>query len=291
MRARRYSRKIGLAAMAWLLAIPFAGAAPLTDYGAITAAEDSVQRPGAVVWLDLLTDDVAAAVRFYQGVFGWDIETSADGEYAYAELNGKPIASIVAYDKTLGETDGLWIPSLSVPDVGQAMEAVKKAGGTIVEPPEDLTGRGRYLLVEDPTGAAVMLLRATGGDPDPEEQVNGRFWNELWTDDPEAASAFYEAVIGYRTVALNDATGNRHDVMGRDGRPMVSVIRTPLPNVEPNWLTYLLVDDVAAATQKVLGAGGAVLVPPLKDGFNEDVAIVADPTGGVLALQQKSGGK
>ena len=57
--------------------------------------------------------------------------------------------------------------------------------------------------------------------------------------------------------------------------------------VEPAWLAYLLVDDVDKTARKVLKAEGAVLVPPQRDGFNEDVAIVADPTGGVFALQHR----
>jgi len=262
-------------------------AAPLKDYGPITNDTHGIQRPGTVVWMDLLTDDVNAAVRFYRDVFGWDIETSPDGEYAYAELDGTPIASIVAYDPELGEAEGLWIPSLSVSDVDEAMTAVKNAGGTILEPPEDLPGRGRYLLIEDPTGAALMLLRASTGDPEHQERINGWHWNELWTDDTAAASEFYKKVVGYRTISFKDLEGNQHEVMGRDQRPYASLLKSPLPDVEPTWLAYVLVDDVDATARAALKAGGAVLVPPLKDGFNEDVAIIADPTGGVLALQQK----
>ena len=88
--------------------------AALTDYGPIIETSSKVQRPGAVVWMDLLTNDVAAASRFYSDAFGWTIETSAGGEYAYATLNGRPVASIVAYDKELGEAEGLWLPSISV---------------------------------------------------------------------------------------------------------------------------------------------------------------------------------
>jgi len=262
-------------------------AAPLIDYGPIAIGSDNIQRPGAVVWMDLLTDDVAEASRFYADVFGWEVETSDDGEYAYATLGGRPVAAIVAYDDDLGETEGLWLPSISVADVNQSTAAVTQHGGAIIEPPEDLLGRGRYVLIEDPTGAVVMLLRASGGDPEPGERANDWVWNELWTDDTARATGFYESVLGYRTVAVKDTGGSTFKVMGRDQKPYASVVQSPLPDVEPNWLAYMLVDDVDAAARKVLQAGGAVLLPPQKDGFNEDMAIVADPTGGVFALQQK----
>lgn len=279
-----------MALLAGCLTVPLAQAAPLTDYGPISTAAETTQRPGAVVWMDLLTDDVPVAVRFYSEVFGWDIEVSSGGEYAYAVLNGRPVASIVAYDEDVGDAEGLWIPSLSVPDVDEALRAVKTSGGAIIEPPEDLPGRGRYVLIEDPTGAVVMLLRAAGGDPERSERVNGWYWSELWTDDTVAAAAFYQAVVGYRTVSIKDSAGSQYDIMGRDSHPYASLVVTPLKDVQPNWLTYLLVDDVDATARAVLKAGGAVLVPPLKDGFNEDVAIIADPTGGVIALQQRKRG-
>jgi len=265
-------------------------AGELKDYGAISDSNSKVRRPGAIVWMDLLTGDVRAASQFYTTVFGWDVEASADGDYAYATLNGRPVASIVAYDEELVDAEGLWLPSISVTDVDQAVAAVKSGGGTIIEPPEDLPGRGRYVLVEDPRGAVVMLLRASTGDPVRSEAVNDWYWSELWTDDAAAATGFYESVVGYRIVPVKDSAGSTYQVMGRDRNPYATVVKTPLPDVEPNWLTYLLVDDVDDAARRVLKAGGSVLIPPQKDGFNADVTIVADPTGGVFALQQREDG-
>lgn len=282
---------VNAAILAWLLGMVPVLAGSLTDYGPIATGAEHGQRPGAIVWMDLLTRDVNEAARFYRDVFGWEIETAAGGEYAYATLDGRPVASIVAYETELGDAEGLWIPSLSVRNADQAVEAVVAAGGAILEPPEDLAGRGRYTLVEDPTGAVVMLLRASNGDPIHEERINGWYWNELWTDDTVAASKFYGEVIGYRTVLVRDLDGNRYEVMGRDQQPYAGMMESPLPQVEPTWLAYVLVEDVNAAAKAVLNAGGAVLVPPLTDGFNEDVAIIADSTGGVLALQQKKEAK
>ena len=88
-------------------------------------------------------------------------------------------------------------------------------------------------------------------------------------------------------VTVKDDSGCVFQVMGRDQQPHASVVKSPLADVQPNWLPYLLVDNVDATARRVLNAGGAVLLPPQKDGFILDVAIVADPTGGVFALQQK----
>ena len=265
--------------------------AEVVDFGAIQNGSSSIQRPGTVVWMDLLTDDVDSAASFYEEVFDWQFEFNSDRDYAYAKHEGRPVAAISAYDEEVGEAEGLWLASIAVNDIESAVTRVEESGGAIIESPEDLPGRGRYVLVADPTGAAVVLLRANGGDPERSE-VNGRWlWAELWTDDVEKATDFYEQVVGYKTVAVKDTGGSVFQVMGRDNNPHVSVVLAPLPDVEPTWLPYLQVADVDATARAILKAGGAVLLPPQKDGFNADVAIVADPTGGVFALQQKEGGK
>jgi hypothetical protein len=259
----------------------------IPDYGSITTEASAIERPGKIVWMDLVTSDVRAAAKFYRDIFNWQFKFSGNDSYAYATLNGKPVASIAAYDEDVESGEGLWIASISVEDVDAAARRVKNQGGSIIEAPEDLPGRGRYTVIKDPTGAVVMLLRASGGDPQSGGSVNGWLWAELWTDDVDAALRFYEKVAGYRSVTVKDGSGGVYQVMGRDQTPHASVIKTPLPDVEPIWLPYLRVENVDATAKEILKAGGSVIVPPQKDGLNDDVAIVADPTGGVFALQQK----
>ena len=287
MRLSRFFQAATLAAISGLAVSTQLYADEIRDYGPVTNGASTIERPGAVVWMDLLTGDVRAAAGFYEEVFNWNFEYSQDGSYAYATENGKPVASIASYDEDVEETEGQWLASISVPDVDAATAKVRANGGTVLEDPEDLPGRGRYVLIEDPTGAVLMLLRANGGDPTFAEAVNRWLWNELWTDDVDAATKFYQDVVGYRTVTVKDGSGGVYQVMGRDKLPHASVTRAPLPGVEPNWLAYILVEDVAETVRDVQKAGGAVLLPPQKDNLNSDIAIVADPTGGVFAIQQK----
>ncbi len=263
----------------------------MLDFGHIGNSASKQQHPGMVVWRDLLTRDVRVAADFYRDVFGWRFDFSADGDYAYATLDGAPIASIVRYDDDVNEAEGLWLISIAVADVDAAVRQVGSGGGEVLQAAEDLPGRGRYALISDPSGAVSMLLRADGGDPDVVSAANRWLWAELWTDDVAAATRFYETVFGYRSASVNDGTGGAYMVLGRDRSPYASVVRIPLPDVEPNWLSYMLVEDVDATARSVLRAGGSVLLPPQKDELNQDVAIVADPTGGVFALQQKEADK
>jgi predicted enzyme related to lactoylglutathione lyase len=257
----------------------------------ITVEPTHQMRPGKLVWADLLTTDVASAAQFYRDVFGWQMAANAKGDYVTASFDGTPVAAIASYEGVVPEGgQALWLVSIAVMDLDEALARVTENGGEIIEPAVDLPERGRLSLIKDPQGARLMLLRATGGDPEDSPPLdNTLLWGELWTRDVPAAVAFYEKLIGYRAVQIKGSAGRDYHVLGRDEKARASVIASPFPDVEPNWLPYLLVADVADAVKKVVLHGGSVYVPPQKDDLNYDIAIVADPTGGVFALQQRRG--
>lgn len=268
-------------------AVSLLSAAELTDYGPVTKSTSTIQRPGTVVWMDLLTPDVQKAAQFYSTVFGWKFAFSPEGDYAYATLDGKPVASLVKLDGESKGAFGLWLPSIAVSDVNTTLTTLARNGGSVVKGPEVLPGRGRYALVKDPSGAVFMVLRANTGDPQRSESNGTWVWDELWTDNISAATGFYQSLFGYHAFTYKDGNHGNYQIMGRNGAPLTGIVKRPLPKVEPGWLGYLQVENVDATARQVLKAGGAVLLPPKPGTQNEDIAIVADPTGGVFALQQK----
>ena len=56
--------------------------------------------------------------------------------------------------------------------------------------------------------------------------------------------------------------------------------------MKPNWLPYLRVEDPAAMAARAESLGGRVILSPRPEIRGATVAIVADPTGGVVALQK-----
>ena len=256
---------------------------------AITAEPGGQMRPGKFVFADLLTGDVQRASSFYAKVFDWRIVQGSDPGYATAYVGRHPVAAFAIYRDRPSE-DALWLPSVSVRDVDATAALVEPAGGQVVVAPRELPDRGRMAVLKDPRGAHIALLRATGGDPeDHPPHDNEWIWPELWTDDVPASIAFYEALFNYRSVAVKDPEGRLHKVLGRDQVARAGVLQSPLPGVSPNWLLYLLVEDLAHSLGRIVEHGGEVYVPPQKDAVNGDIAIVADPTGGVFALQQRTG--
>ena len=57
-------------------------------------------------------------------------------------------------------------------------------------------------------------------------------------------------------------------------------------DVPPNWLPYVFVTDPAGLAARVPGLGGRVLLAPRSELRKGTLAVVADPTGAVVALQK-----
>jgi predicted enzyme related to lactoylglutathione lyase len=248
---------------------------------------------GKLVWVDLVTTDPSAAVEFYSSVFGWQPHYFADENYIELSHDGRVVSSVVRFEgDEATDGDARWLVSISVTDVDATLNSVLANGGEILEPATDLPDRGRYAVIGDSQGAVLMLLRATGGDPiDDSLELNEWAWAELWTDDPETAIHFYQAVIGYNPLRVPDADGGERIVLGTDGKARALVVPLPWDDVEPNWIPYIPVADASTTMQRISDAGGAVLV---QSGDNQDeaaVAIVMDPTGGVFAIQQMESGQ
>jgi predicted enzyme related to lactoylglutathione lyase len=254
----------------------------------ITALPSGEIHEGALVWVDLLTTDPKKALAFYTAVFDWQSVSYADDTYIELSHDGRIISAIVLYESDDAvDGDARWLVSLSVKDVDAAVKTAVNNGGTVLEPATDLPDRGRYSVISDAQGAVLMLLRATGGDPlDTSPLLDQWDWAELWTDDVESAVSFYEALAGYDTLRFPESASGARIVLGTDGVARTTIVQLPWDDVEPNWIPYIPVADLADTLRRINDAGGEVLVTSDDSDPSFDVAIVMDPTGGVFAVQQ-----
>jgi predicted enzyme related to lactoylglutathione lyase len=282
----RFTRSLFLATAVSLLAL--VGCAGITSVPPITTADSSSRREGDFVWHDLLTEDLPNAERFYGELFGWTFtETEVPG-YSLIEYRGRPIGGIVdTATRNSKVNESQWVSVLSILDVDAAVDAVRASGGAVHVRPTDLPGRGRLAVVSDPRGALFALLRTTTGDPpDRKVEIGDWMWTELWTLDLEASAAFYSELAGYELEQRTILEGIDYDVFTLGGRPRAGLIPMPEKSVRAHWLPYVRVDDAAALAEKVEGLGGRVLLDPSRGERRGTVAIVLDPTGAPLALQE-----
>jgi len=286
------SGKRSFAALA--LALSFA-AGLLLSHGCSTssapAGKAAANNPGKFVWHDLTTDDPAASKKFYSALLGWEYsETTVLGRpYSVARLGKTPVGGIHAPNPDRGKTASHWLSYISVADVEVTVTRAKAAGGDVLAGPVDVGTVGRAAVLKDPQGAPFGLVRLSAGDPpDPPKPVEGTFfWNEYLTHDLTATLAFYNGLFPYEVTTTKSEENAAYVVLKND-RARAGVFRLPdsKSQVPPNWLPYVLVADPAGLAARVTGLGGRVLLEPSAQHRKGSLAIVADPSGAVVALQK-----
>jgi predicted enzyme related to lactoylglutathione lyase len=279
-------------AAALLLAAAAALLTACSSGASAPAGKAASSDPGKFVWHDLTTDDPAACKKFYSELLHWEyVETTVLGRpYTVARVGSRAVGGIHTPQAAgSGKTPAHWLSYMSVADVDVTAGKAKAAGGAILAGPVEIGTMGRAAVLRDPQGAPFGLVHLTAGDPpDPAAPVeNTFFWNEYLTHDMEGALGFYNGLVPFEMTVSKSETGAGYVVL-KQGRARAGVFRVPdsEAKVPPNWLPYVLVADPAGLAARVAGLGGRVLLSPRPDLRKGSLAVVADPTGAVVALQK-----
>ena len=120
-----------------------------------------VNEAGALSLNQLNTPDVEGSVRFYAGLFGWEITQVTDDPMPYWGIQNQ--------GRLNGGVMGLppgnpapphWLPYFTVEDIDAADAAIVDAGGSVIVPVMP-AGPGRILVAMDPQGGAFALYEGT----------------------------------------------------------------------------------------------------------------------------------
>jgi predicted enzyme related to lactoylglutathione lyase len=256
----------------------------------VTPRPTQLHLVGKFVWYDLFTNDLQSASRFYEGLFGWSFSDTASKEKVIKTIDrdGIPIANVILIDSEKGNVNKcLWLSYMSVENVDRALMVAKKNDGTIYMQPRDLPNRGRVAIVKDPEGALFAIVTTSGGDP-PDQGLIRNHWmgSELWTTNVDASLKYYHLLAGYEQRLVDVGTGPKYRFLVKNGQTRAGIMKIPWDDVKPNWLPYIAVEDVMAVVVKAEELGGRVLIAPDKAIREGLVAIIADPSGAVFAVQQ-----
>ena len=116
--------------------------------------------PGAPIWSELMTRDLAAARAFYQAVFGWSAQQQDfDGvPYTVWKRREQPVAGALEMDERWPEAaEPRWMVSIATADCDATARRCRELGGSVWHPPGDI-GPGRCALLEDPAGASFSVI-------------------------------------------------------------------------------------------------------------------------------------
>jgi uncharacterized protein len=141
----------------------FAGWQPARTNGLDTVSED-----GALIWVELHTDNAAASKSFYRQVFGWDAEDNQmPGGMTYTVLStsgGGQEGSFGGIFESGEEQRAAgvgphWLPYFAVADADVVAATVQDAGGRVLMPATTMEGVGRMAALADPFGASFSVLK------------------------------------------------------------------------------------------------------------------------------------
>jgi predicted enzyme related to lactoylglutathione lyase len=295
--ARRRRFNPGLAAVGLCALVMLCGARVLAVDAAppvlpsLTTVSGSPHLPGKFVWADLVTDDVAAARRFYGQLFGWTFRQF--GDYTIAANDERPLCGMFQRSRPADRPQAKprWFGYISVRNVEKAARAVTEAGGRVVAGPQKMPKRGEQAVFADPEGAVFGVVKSSSGDlQDFLAEPGDWIWIQLLCRDAGKAAQFYRKLGGYDIIE-NTQTNRLSDfVLASEGYARATVRAIPSANKEtqPDWLLFVRVKNVGESVTQAKLLGGQVLVEPSKELFDGRVAVIADPTGAAIGLLEWS---
>jgi predicted enzyme related to lactoylglutathione lyase len=130
-------------------------------------AEHTLPAAGTFCWNELATKNLEAAKKFYTQLLGWNLKESNAAGMAYNEIvaGGREVGGM--YQLTAdgggdGDAPSHWMAYVAVDDVDAKAKQVEELGGKVRVPPTDIPNVGRFCVVNDPTGAAISLIKLGG---------------------------------------------------------------------------------------------------------------------------------
>lgn len=245
---------------------------------------------GRFIWYELITPDPDGAKRFYGEVVGWtaqDLPAPPGMEpYAILQTDGVGVAGMMRRGEAMRDVPPNWTGYICVDDCDAAAARVTSLGGSVVSPPMDIPGVGRFALVADPAGAVFAVMKPippAEGDP-PKRDVNQpghTGWHECMGADPDAGGFdFYAQMFGWTqgdAVPMGDH-GTYQLFHNQDGR-VGGMMRRPPHIPASHWGYYFRVPDIDAAAARITASGGQILNGPMDVPGDDRIINGMDPQG------------
>lgn len=109
----------------------------------------------AFVHIELNTDNLAGAQKFYSKLFDWKVKAMPDMPTYLGITTGAKATGGGMQVKPMADGPTSWLPYVEVADVKKSIAQAKKLGATIAVPYQPIGDMGAIGVFIDPTGAAL----------------------------------------------------------------------------------------------------------------------------------------
>ncbi|MEW9855976.1 VOC family protein [Novosphingobium sp. M1R2S20] len=249
---------------------------------------------GDFIWYELMTSDADEAQAFYEPLLGWKFAGSntPDMDYRLGSTDCTEVVGMLELtdDMIRAGARPAWIGYIAVDDIAASIAALKDKGGQLFKGPNHLEGVGHMAMVVDPQGAPFYLMQPEGAGPatsfakyDP--KVGHCAWNELVTDDPEAADAFYTAMFGWKKgEAVDMGEMGLYQMYTQGDYTLGAMMKRPSEMPASAWAFYFRVPNIDVARSQVEKGGGKVVSGPMEIPGGEYVFQGFDPQGAFFSV-------
>jgi predicted enzyme related to lactoylglutathione lyase len=110
-------------------------------------------------------------------------------------------------------------------------------------------------------------------------------WVDVSVPDVPKAAAFYSSLFGWELQGGGPESGG-YGMLTLGGKNVAGIGPIQMEGQPSAWTTYVSIDNVDAAVERIKAAGGNVFVPPMDVMDAGRMAVAADPTGAVFGLWQ-----
>ena len=115
-----------------------------------------------VVHFEFPSTDTAASRKFYENVFGWQLNSWGGGEVEYWLVKTGE-AGTPGIDGGLGGAANEFnatVNTIDVDDLDQTIRSVEANGGQVIMPKDEIPGVGWLAYVREPGGAVMGLMQS-----------------------------------------------------------------------------------------------------------------------------------
>jgi hypothetical protein len=240
---------------------------------------------GHFFWYDILTTDVEATTAFYAEVVGWEVSVDASGQYPIARAHGRPVAGILPLG---GEAQPHWLGQILTEDVGQLCRRLTFLQGEVLIPPEEIPDLGVGAMIADPVGAVLHAFTPHTAQDETFTPTRGAIgFHAMLAPRADLACRVYKTLFPWKVGKPQTNQAGTWTMLKDRTTPIAAALEWAQDDAPPQWVHYVIVDDVDETLVRAQSAGATVLHAPVTLRKVGTVATLVDPTGARFGIMSR----